>query len=62
MQSRPWTHGTARTHSKPRQDRDAKIRALIDGWNNRCHPFGWTKTADEILKKANRQTTSNTSH
>ena len=22
----------------------------------------WTKTADEILKKANRQTTSNTRH
>jgi len=30
------------------------------GWNNRQHPFVWTKTADEILKKANRQNTSNT--
>ena len=30
---------------------NAKIRAFIDGWNDRCHPFGWTKTADQILKK-----------
>jgi transposase len=41
---------------------NAKIRAFIDGWNDRCHPFVWTNTADEILKKANRQTTSNTAH
>ncbi|QRP44719.1 IS630 family transposase [Amycolatopsis sp. FDAARGOS 1241] len=41
-------------------DLNAKIRAFIDGWNERCHPFIWTKTADEILKKSNRQTTSNT--
>ena len=27
----------------------AAIRAFIDGWNERCHPFTWTKTADEIL-------------
>jgi transposase len=44
------------------KDLNAKIRAFIDGWNDRCHPFTWTKTADEILKKANRQTTSNTPH
>ncbi|QRP42685.1 IS630 family transposase [Amycolatopsis sp. FDAARGOS 1241] len=43
-------------------DLNAKIRAFIDGWNERCHPFIWTKTADEILKKSNRQTTSNTDH
>ena len=24
---------------------------FIDGWNDRCHPFTWTKTADEILAK-----------
>ncbi len=41
---------------------NAKIRAFIDGWNERCHPFVWTKTADEILKKADRKTTSATSH
>lgn len=44
------------------KDLNAKIRAFIDGWNDRCHPFVWTKTADEILKKANRQPTSNTAH
>lgn len=41
---------------------NAKIRAFIDGWNDRKHPFVWTKTANEILKKANRQNTSNTDH
>jgi hypothetical protein len=34
----------------------------INGWNNRAHPFVWTKTADQILKKANRPTTSNAGH
>ena len=24
----------------------AAIRTFIDGWNERCHPFAWTKTAD----------------
>jgi transposase len=41
---------------------NAKIRAYIDGWNDRCHPFVWTKTADHILKKANRKNTSNAGH
>ncbi len=27
----------------------AAIQTFIDGWNERCHPFVWTKTADEIL-------------
>ncbi len=44
------------------KDLNAKIRAFIDGWNDQAHPFVWTKTAEEILKKANRQTTSNTDH
>jgi transposase len=38
------------------------IRAFIDGWNDRCHPFVWTKTSEDILKKAKSQTTSNTDH
>jgi transposase len=25
------------------------IGAFIDGWNDRCQPFTWTKTADELL-------------
>ena len=29
-----------------------KIRAFINGWNDRCQPFVWTKTADQILTKA----------
>jgi transposase len=44
------------------RDLNTKIRAFIDGWNDRCHPFVWTKTADQILKKANRQQTSETVH
>ena len=44
------------------KDLNAKIRAFIDGWNDRCHPFTWTKTADDILDKANRQQTSNARH
>jgi transposase len=38
------------------------IRTFIDGWNERCVPFVWTKTADEILAKANRQADSVTDH
>ncbi len=41
---------------------NAKIRAFVNGWNDRCHPFVWTKTAEEILVKANRQKTSDTAH
>jgi len=44
------------------RDLNAKIRAFIDGWNDRAHPVVWTKTADEILKKANRKNTSNAGH
>ena len=44
------------------KDLNAKIRAFVNAWNDRCHPFVWTKTADHILKKANRKTTSNTGH
>jgi transposase len=43
-------------------DLTRKIRAFIDGWNDRAHPFTWTKTTDEILSKANRQHTSETRH
>jgi hypothetical protein len=45
------------------KDLNAKIRAFIDGWNERAHPFVWTKTADrDPGKKANRPTTSNPRH
>ena len=44
------------------RDLTTKIRAFINGWNDRAHPFVWTKTADEILAKAHSKTTSTTGH
>ena len=32
-----------------------KIRAFITGWNQRKHPFIWTKPAEDILAKINRK-------
>lgn len=40
----------------------AKTRTFIDGGNDRCHPFVWTKTTDEVLKKANPKKTPETNH
>jgi transposase len=34
------------------KDLISAIENYIDGWNERCQPFVWTKTADEILTKA----------
>ena len=39
-----------------------KIRDFINGWNDRKHPFIWTKTPDQILGKIERKTTSLTRH
>ena len=44
------------------KDLTTKIRAFINGWNDRSCPFVWTKTAGQILIKANRQTNSTTPH
>ena len=33
------------------------IRIFIDAYNQRCQPFTWTKTADQILTKTHRDTT-----
>ena len=38
------------------------IRAFIAGYNDRCKPFVWTKTPDDILARATRQTTSDARH
>ena len=38
------------------------ISTFIDGWNDRCHPFTWTKTADEILPHATRKRDSDARH
>jgi len=43
-------------------DLNTKIRSFVTGWNHRCHPFVWTKTADDSLTKANRKQTSNAVH
>ena len=40
----------------------AAIRAFIDAYNDRCRPFAWTKTADEIIPPATRQPTSDARH
>ena len=45
------------------KDLTSAIRRFIDGWNDRCQPFTWTKTADEIIPKATGgQRTSFTRH
>lgn len=44
------------------KDLNAKIRQFITGWNDRAHPFVWTKTPEQILTKANRPRTSETRH
>jgi transposase len=43
-------------------DLTRRIRTFIDGWNDRAHPFVWTKTAEQILAKADRQKTSDAAH
>ena len=31
------------------------IRGFIDAYNQRCQPFRWSKTAEQILAKADRR-------
>ena len=38
------------------------IRTFIDGGNDRCHPFTWTRTADDILPRATRKRDSDAGH
>jgi hypothetical protein len=33
------------------KDLIAKIGTFSDGWNDRCQPFVWIKTAYELLKQ-----------
>ncbi len=44
------------------KDLNTKIRAFIDSWNDRCHPFVWTKTTEQVLARAKRPTTSDAVH
>ncbi len=36
------------------KDLTAAIRRFIDAYNQRCHPFAWTKDAGQVLAKASR--------
>ena len=38
------------------KDLIAAIENFIDGWNDRCQPFTWTKTADELLPHCRKRT------
>lgn len=38
------------------------ITRFIDGWNDRCEPFVWTKTAEQVLNHSKSQTTLFTRH
>ena len=40
----------------------AAIRTFIQGYNDRCRPFVWTKTVGDILTRATRQPTSDARH
>src|SRR5262249_59786420 len=44
------------------KDLTAKIGEFIDGWNERCQPFAWTKSADELLAKVRKKETSRAEH
>ena len=44
------------------RDLTTKIRAFIDGWNDRAHPFLWTKTPEQILTKAHHKKTLDAPH
>ncbi len=44
------------------RDLTGAIRRFIDHYNKDCQPFTWTKTSEQILKKAKRPDTSNTRH
>jgi hypothetical protein len=34
------------------KDLNAKLRRFITGWNERKHPFVWTKTPERVLERA----------
>lgn len=54
--------GLVRGTFKSVRDLTAAIRRFIDNYNKNCQPFTWTKTSEQIIKKAKRPDTSNTRH
>jgi transposase len=63
---RLFAHVTAdllqRSDHRSVQALEADIRRWVKAWNEDPKPFVWTKTADQILAKAQRKKTSNTRH
>ena len=57
IQSRALGRGTFTSVT----DLSTKICAFTGGWNERYHPFTWTKTSDQVLAKSNSKKTSKTS-
>ncbi|MEP7161724.1 MAG: hypothetical protein ABI746_11575, partial [Dermatophilaceae bacterium] len=57
-----WSAGRSATSSRDAigQDLNAMVRALVNDWSDRWHPFVWIKTADELHEKAGGQTISRT--
>ena len=43
-------------------DLNHRICAFVDGWSQQVQPFFWTKTAEQILVKADRKKTSGATH
>jgi hypothetical protein len=46
----PPSHPPRHLRLGPRSDE--AITAFIDGWNERCQPFVWTKDADSIYRES----------
>src|SRR6266496_3470372 len=44
------------------KDLTAKIGEFTGGWNERCQPFVWTKSAEELLAKIRKKETSRAGH
>jgi transposase len=44
------------------KDLIAAIGNFIDAYNDRCHPFSWTKDADYLITKSKRKETNATRH
>jgi hypothetical protein len=34
------------------EDPITAIETCIDGWNDRCHPFAWTKTPGQLIPRS----------
>jgi len=46
---RPWRCAIRRDTFTSVKDLIGAIEIFIDGWNERCQPFTWTKSANQLL-------------